>query len=198
MQLRRSLVTATVAVTLAFSLSACGAVDRIRGFDYATDRVYTPGAGTNDRTGEVDILGAAVVSAIPGQGTLIVTFVTSDQADGTAEAATLEGVSGTIVTGEGEGAVTGEVTAEEFTPVEIPANGYVNLADADEPIVLTGDFEAGNFLDLTFTFAHGQSTTFEVPVVSNFTGDWAGLDVSPGAEDAVAPEDHLTPSDSSH
>lgn len=192
MQLRRTLVTATAAVALAFSLSACGAVDRIRGFDYATDRDYTPAAGTNDRSGNVDLLGAAVVSAKEGQGTLVVTLASNPNSAGSE----LVEVAGTVTTNDGtDGA---PVTAEKFKPVEVVSNGLVNLAEEGGPIVLKGDFAAGSFLELTFTFSDGQSTTMPVVVVSNFTGDWAGLDVSPGAEDVEAPEDHRTLPDSSH
>ena len=75
MQLRRSarLLTATGALVLAASaLTSCG-------FDYATDRVYTPGAGTNDRDGSVDVLGAVVVSAEDGSGTLVASFSNDDE-----------------------------------------------------------------------------------------------------------------------
>ena len=47
MHLRRSLVAAASALALASTLSSCG-------FDYATDRVYTPAAGPIDRDATVD------------------------------------------------------------------------------------------------------------------------------------------------
>ena len=192
MQLRRTIVTATAAVALAFSLSACGAVDRIRGFDYATDRDYTPAAGTNDRSGNVDLLGAAVVAAKEGQGTLVVTLASNANS----EASQLVEVAGVVTVDDGSQG--GTVTASQFKPVGVPTNGLVNLVEEGGPIVVKGDFEAGNFLELTFTFSDGQATTMPVPVVSNFTGDWAGLDVSPGAEDVEAPEDHRVPAEPSH
>ncbi len=187
MQLRRSFVTASLAVALVLPLSACGAVDRIRGFDYATDSVYTPAAGTNDRSGNVDLLGAAVVAAQHGAGTLVVSLVNGD----TEASSELTGVTGTYTP---TGGSASEVTTEAFEPVEVPAKGLVNLADTETPIVVTGDFEAGNMLVLTFTFADGQTTSFDVPVVSNFHGDWAGLDRSPGAEDVEPPADAEAPS----
>ncbi|MGN0062629.1 MAG: hypothetical protein ACI379_00185 [Nocardioides sp.] len=193
MQLRRSLVTATVAVALVLPLSACGAVDRIRGFDYATDRDYTPAAGTNDRSGNVDILGAAVVSAAEGAGTLVVTLATNENAD----ASSLTGVSGTYTDADGN---SSPVEAKQFAPIEVPVGGLVNLAEADKPVLLTGEFSEGNMLTLTLTFSDGQTTEMPVPVVSNFTSDWTGLDRSPGAEDVEAPEDHRIPAEhgSSH
>ena len=74
MQLRRSarLLAAAGALLLAAPvLSSCG-------FNYATDRPYTPAAGTNDQDGDVDVLGAVVVSAEDGSGTLIATFSNND------------------------------------------------------------------------------------------------------------------------
>ena len=60
----RLLVTAAAVVALAAPLSSCG-------FDYATDRVYTPASGANNREGEVDVLSAVVVSAAEGSGTFV-------------------------------------------------------------------------------------------------------------------------------
>src|ERR1700752_1769155 len=45
-------------------LSACG-------FNYATDREYTPAAGLNYKSGTVDVLNALIVSSEEGSGTFI-------------------------------------------------------------------------------------------------------------------------------
>lgn len=151
--LPRKLALATAALALtAPLLSSCG-------FDYATDRVYTPAAGTNDRDGAVDVLGAVVVSTEPGSGT----FIASLSNNSTEEPATLEGV-----TGEG-------VKSAAFEPVEVPPGGLVNLADPKARIKVTGELEEGAFLDLTLTFDNGEEATLEVPVVPN-AGNYAGLD----------------------
>ena len=117
MQLRRSarLLAAAGALLLAAPvLSSCG-------FDYATDRVYTPGAGTNDQDAEVDVLGAVVVSAEDGSGTLITSFSNND-AD---EPATVDL--------DRRRRRRRRLTVGDFDPIEIPAGGLVNLADADDP-----------------------------------------------------------------
>jgi hypothetical protein len=159
MQLRRTprslAASATAVLALAVPLSSCG-------FDYATDREYTVTASTSNRDGVVDVLGAVVVSAEPGSGTFIASLSNND----TEEPQTLTGVSG-------EG-----ITAADFEPVEIAPGGLVNLADPPVGIVLTGDFEAGDFVELTFDFESGQRTTFELPVVLDDFGYWEGLDVS--------------------
>ena len=141
MLLRRQLAIAVGAVALAAPLSSCG-------FDYATDRPYTPGAATNDRSGQVDILGATVVSSEPGRGTLVVGFSNNSDSD--------------------ENAVTG-VTAEGFEiegfeTVELPPQGYEQLGE--QGVEVTGDYVAGNVLDLTFEFEDGEPITMEVPVVT--------------------------------
>lgn len=160
MQLRRPLATAVAVLATAASLSSC----KIAGMDYATDRVYTPGAGTNDRSGVVDVLSTVVVSGTPGSGTL----VTSLANNSTEEVHSLTGVSG-------EG-----LSPAEFEPIEVPADGLVNLADPAADIHLTGDFESGDFLRLTFEFNNGETATFNVPVVTDEDSDWAGLDTSGG------------------
>src|SRR3954452_17924372 len=86
MQLRRSarLLTAAGALLLAAPvLTSCG-------FDYATDRPYTPGAGTNDQSQKVDVLAAVVVSAEDGSGTLITSF-SNNTTDATATVTAIAG-----------------------------------------------------------------------------------------------------------
>ena len=158
MQLRRTLATTSLLIALTAPLSACG-------FNYATDRVYTPAAGSNDRDGVVDVLAAVVVSGQEGSGTFVATLSNGDTEDE---------IALTSVTGAGESAV--EVA--EFEPVAIGPGALVNLAQPPAPpIVLTGDFGAGNFLTLTLDFDNGESATLNVPVLDD-SGDYEGLDSS--------------------
>ena len=152
----RLLVTAAAVVALAAPLSSCG-------FDYATDRDYTPGSGANNREGEVDVLSAVVVSAAEGSGTFVASLSNGSEGE-----QTLTAVAGQDST----------VTAAEFEPVVIPPGGLVNLADPAADIVLTGDFKAGDFVPLAIDFGNGERISLNVPVVSNDTGYWEGLDAS--------------------
>src|SRR4051794_11310979 len=107
MQLRRSarlLTAAGVLLLAAPVLTSCG-------FDYATDRPYTPGAGTNDQDAHVDVLGAVIVSAEDGSGTLITSF-SNNKTD----------ASATVTAIAGSGADDG-LTVSSFDPIEIPAGG---------------------------------------------------------------------------
>lgn len=154
----RPLATAAAVLAFAVPLSSCG-------FDYATDRDYTPGSGANNREGTVDILSAVVVSAAEGSGTFVASFANNDEED----EQSVTGVSGE------EGAT---IEAADFEPVEIPPGGLVNLAEPPADIVLTGEFAAGDFVPLAVDFGNGERVTLNVPVVADDTGYWEGMDAS--------------------
>lgn len=157
MQLRRSFAMTALAVALTAGLSSCG-------FDYATDRVYTPGVGTNDREGVVDVLAAVVVSTEPGSGTFIASLSNNSLEE---DIALVE--------------VSGDFEPVTLEPVVVPAGDLVNFADPAADIKLTGDFEAGNFIELTLGFDNGESVVMDVPVVEN-AGEYADLDGPAPAE----------------
>jgi hypothetical protein len=140
------------ALALATVLSSCG-------FDYATDRVYTPAAGANEHGQDVDVLGAVVVSGQDGSGTFIASFASNDEAD--IESETVESLTGT-----GD---TPDLTFDEFEPIEIPPGQLVNIAD--EGIGVFGDFGPGGYVNL------------DVPVVAP-CDEFEGLDTSvPDSDD---------------
>ncbi|QIG44578.1 hypothetical protein G5V58_18905 [Nocardioides anomalus] len=138
------------------------------GFGKATDKVYTPAAGTNERTQDIKVLSAVVVSAQADSGTFIATF--SNSAD-SLDAVTFDGL-------EGAGEWT-DLQVGDVEQADIPARGYVNLAD-DGGVPIDGDFFPGDFMQLTMTFGNGQSTTMGVPVVYA-CDEWSGLDTSASA-----------------
>jgi hypothetical protein len=154
----RSFATAAAALALAAPLTSCG-------FDYATERDYTPAGGSNNREGVVDLLSAVVVSGAEGSGTFVASLANNDGS----EEQSLTGISG------GEGTT---IEAAEFEPVTVPADGLVNLADPPAGIVLTGEFTAGDFIPLTVDFGNGERISLNVPVVANDTGYWEGMDAS--------------------
>lgn len=165
MSLRSKVALAAGAFVLTPVLTSCG-------FDYATDALYTPAAGTNDRGDTISVLNALIVSSEPGSGTFIATLASSDLEQETA----LEEVGG-------------DVTARRFEPVEIPRGtaGVANLAD-DGGVKVTGDFAPGSFTTVTLTFDNGQVTELEVPVVAN-RGVYAGYD-GPAPEPTEDHDDH--------
>lgn len=160
MQLRMSarVLAAAGALALATTLSSCG-------FDYATDRVYTPGAGVNDRDAMVDVLGAVVVSAQDGSGTFIASFANNDQEN----AATVSSLAG-----------TGDDTSlqvDSFQPIQIDPGQLVNLA-TDGGVVVTGDqVRPGGHVMVEIGFGNGETAELDVPIVPPCY-EYEGLDKS--------------------
>jgi hypothetical protein len=170
--LRRKLAVAA-AVLVSPLVASCG-------FNVATDQVYTPGVGVNERAGSVDVLHALVVSGAEGSGTVIAGLANNDQETPDA----LMGVTGSSGT---------QVTPG--SPVEIPAGGFVQLAN-ETPISIEGqEITAGSFVTVTFEFERAQSVTVEVPVVER-TGDYAEIPVPSVAPTTSAPaEGHGSPTE---
>ena len=179
MQLRRSLrLTAGAVALLVPLLGSCG-------FDKATDRVYTPAAGINDRTGPVDVLSAVVVSAQPNSGTFIATLSNNSST----KSPTFDSFAG---------AEDEALTVGSAGPVEVAPRGYVNLADGDG-VSVQGQFEPGKVLTMTLGFEDGDSLTMDVPVVYACEW-WTGLDgsaasASPSASPSESPTESPTPSE---
>jgi hypothetical protein len=151
--------------------------------------VYTPAAGTNNRDGVVDVLSAVVVSAQPGSGTFIATLNNSSET----ETYTFEGLAGS---GEWQ-----DLTVAEVDPVELPPRGYADLSD-EGGVNVTGDFDAGQDVELTLSFDSGDSVTMEVPIVfacdefAGFDTTSGGSSESPEAEDSESPSPGEVPTES--
>ncbi len=162
---RRTLALATCVLALcAPALTSCG-------FDYATDRIYTPATGVNNREASVDVLGAVIVSAEEGSGVFIASFANND----TEESATVEAL---------EGVDQSQLTADDFSPVEVPPGGLVNLAD-DDGIEVSGEVAAGAFVPVALQLGDGERVQLDVPVVTN-CGYYEGLDGPASAEQCEA------------
>ena len=151
------LLAAGGALALATVLSSCG-------FNYATDRVYTPAEGINDRSTDVDVLGAVIGTGQEGSGPFIASFANNSQD----EPATVDSFEGA---GEDE-----SLEVEDFEAIEIQPGGMVNLAD-DGGVVLRGDFGPGDFVRVTLTFGDGQSAELDVPTTPPCY-EFEGLDTS--------------------
>ena len=156
---RRTTALASFALVLAPVLSSCG-------FDNATDRDYTPGVGANDRSGQAAVAAGVVVSGEDGEGVLIASF---------SNKSTTEAISLTDVTAE-------DITVEGVPELEIPQGGFHNLAEDKDPITLSGDFVAGNFVPVTLAFSNGEQVTIKMPVVRN-CGDYADVPGLRGGEE---------------
>lgn len=167
---RTSRLLCAGALVLAPALAACST-------DMPTDAIYTQAAGVNERTLDVDVLNAMVVSSEQGSGTLVMTLVNnlSDPVDGaTSHADRLTGV-------------TVDGASVRFSPVSVPAAGIAVIAAKNDAmpqavggIKVTGDFEAGEYVDLVLTFENAGEVELEVPVLLNEEGSYvAGQDGKP-------------------
>ena len=140
----------------------------------ATDKIYTPANAANNRDGRIDVLNAVIVSTTPGSGTFVASLVNNDTNAPGADKDAADQLVG----------LGGEVTAKLAKPVNVPAGGIaVMAAPSGEGIKVTGEFEAGEFVEVTLTFKNAEEpVTLEVPVVEN-SGDFAGQDGPAPAED---------------
>jgi hypothetical protein len=167
MPLRRTLALAACVLAVgAPALTSCG-------FDYATDRIYTPATGVNNREASVDVLGAVIVSAEDGSGMFVASFNNNDS---------LEPVSVEAL----EGVDQAQLSAGRFAPIEVPPDGLVNLAD-EGGIPVNGDVvTAGEFAEVALQFDTGERVEMDIPVVTN-CGYYEGLD-GPPSTDQCEPE----------
>lgn len=143
---RRNLALSIGALVLAIpGVSACG-------FNYATDREYTPGNGTNDLNGAVDVLNALIVSDEDGSGTFIASLSNNTQDEPISFDALSFGSNSTI-----------EVAP--FDPIEVAPQGLVNLGDG-QGIKVSGDIVQGDFIELSLAFSNGETADMDVLIVA--------------------------------
>ena len=107
-----------------------------------------------------------VVSTEPGSGTFIASLSNSDE-EADASLTELGLTDGTPI---------------EFEPVVVPKGGLVNLAEPPADLKLTGDFEAGDFVEVALGFDNGERVVMDVVVVEN-AGYYADLDGPAPAEE---------------
>ncbi|HET8560075.1 MAG TPA: hypothetical protein VFL69_06115 [Marmoricola sp.] len=148
------------------------------GFGYQTDQVYQPATGTDNRTGQVYILNAMVVTVDGGKGTFAGTLVNESP-----------------TRPDKMIAVTGPNLQGSQSQVPLPPNSSVNLAQSGQVWVSGPQVKPGGFVTMTFTFADGQSTQMAVPVISR-TGYYSDVAL-PGSRSAKSPSPSSSPTQSS-
>lgn len=151
---------AIAALLMAPVLTACG-------FSVQTDQVYQAAVGPNYRNGDVDILNALIVSGQDGSGTFAGTLVNTKNTDDQLDS------------------VTGPDITASRRPVDVPAAGVARLAESGALTLRGSGIEPGAYVQLTFAFSNGQTTTLKVPVVAA-EGDYAGVPLPGSAQTAAA------------
>ena len=154
----RLLAAAGALLLAAPVLSSCG-------FDYATDRAYTPGAGANDRDAKVDVLGAVVVCAEDGSGTFIASFSNND----TDEPATVSAIAGA---GD-DAALDDRRLRPDRDPGRAASSTSAAPTAADRRRPATS--RPATSSTLTFTFGNGEHRRAGRPDVAD-CDEYAGLD----------------------
>ncbi len=145
----------------------------------ATEQIYTPAQGVNDRDGKVDVLNAVIVSDGKDGGRLIAGLVNNDQVD----ADTLTGV--TVAEGDARVSVgQGEK--------QIPPSGLLQLADDDAAEILVSGVSPGRYARFTFSFANAEPATLNVPVVPAGE-DFADVEVPGQVTPSVTGAQEATP-----
>ena len=175
MHLRRTTALTAASLLLAVPmLSSCG-------FNYATDRPYTPAAGTNNRDGSVDVLGAVIVSAQDDSGTFIASLSNNDQQ----KSVDFESISG---------AGDSSLKFQDFPPRTIDPGAALNLSQ-DGGVPVTGTFKAGDVVKVSLSLSNGERVNMDVPVVAD-DGYFAGFDTSGSSSSSAQPSGSSSPSSS--
>ena len=157
------LASAGVLVLATATLSSCG-------FNFATDKVYTPAEGVNQRDSRVDVLNAAIVATADGKGTFVASL--SNNEVPVLENGSLTDVDDRLtgLAGVGDTALTADLE-----PVDVPGGGLVKLADGTG-IPVSGDaVQLGAFVEVELTFENADPVTMKIPVVAN-NRDFEGQD----------------------
>jgi hypothetical protein len=173
-RLGRSRLTATAfALCAAFAVSGCAA-----NFDAPTNEPYQPAAGISDRSGEVYAIDTLVVTDGSGNGTVVASLINQQQQNDA-----LEGYSASAGNGD---KIT---TAPLDQPIALPAypspDQNVQLATSGS-LRLSGNVEAGTFVNLTFTFANAAPVSVQAPVLNGGPGS-AYADVPVGPVSSASP-----------
>jgi hypothetical protein len=159
------LVSAGVLVLATATLSSCG-------FNFATDKVYTPAEGVNQRDGRVDVLNAVIVATEDGKGTFVASLANNETS--TFEGGQLSDVDDRLTGLAGAGDTT--LTAD-LKPVDVPGGALVKLADGTGIPVTGESIKLGDFVEVELTFENADPVTMKIPVVAN-NRDFEGQDGS--------------------
>ena len=142
--------SALAAFVLAAGLIATGCGT---GAGAQTAQVYDAAAGSNSRGGDVEVHNALFVDNEDDTATLSAALLNKGDANDT-----LTGV--TVANSDGEPV---ETTLAE--PIELEPDALYAAGKTAEVLLSGTNFEAGNFLTVTFTFTGAAEIAIDVPVV---------------------------------
>jgi copper(I)-binding protein len=176
---RRRRTAIAVLFACAPLVAACGA-----GFEAQTNQVYQPAVGVNDRSGEVFVINALLVTAGTGTGTVVASLINQSTEPDRLVAVVASATNGAPLDSTDLGAGI-ELPSQES--VQVADEGITVTAGADaatpgseEPSGVT----AGALVTLQFQFERAAVVEIEVPVVSNeseHSDVYVDVPVSPAA-----------------
>jgi hypothetical protein len=163
--LRRAVV---LAVVLAFALPLLAGCST--GFGARTDELYQPGPGLEERTSDIYIINAVIVTDGSGNGTLVAAFINQVRPGDRLLAASATSSTGKKLTVT---IVPGSLALRTQASVQVADSGAIRVNGSGSAPLLPGTVAS-----MTFTFARAKPITLRVPVVSN-TEQFTSVPVGP-------------------
>lgn len=157
-------------------LAGCGA-----GFDAQTNQVYQPAVGVNDRSSEVFVINALLVSDGSGTGTVVASLINQTTEPDRLLAVVASSTTGAPLEATDLGAGV-ELPPQE--PVQLSGEGISVTATTEAGDTGSGEaggVTVGSFVTLQFQFELASLVEVEAPVVSNEDPVYADITVSPPA-----------------
>jgi len=166
-----------VGLVAALVLTGCGT-----GRDAATQQVYDPGAGVNDRSSDVYVLNAVIVGNGEGRGTLSVSLLDKF--------------------GDGDELVQVEATNGAGQPIKVRqaiqplpiCTNRLTVLGPDGAVTFRGDFTDGETVDLALIFADAEPVRMQVPVWDRGSGWYDSIAETPAADASAQPCSEPSPS----
>jgi copper(I)-binding protein len=160
LRLHRACLLALVAATC-LALAGCST-----GFRDQTNQQYQAAAGISDRSHDVYVLNALVVTDGNGNGTMVGTLINQSKT-----ADTLQSVSATDAKGK-------TIATKLTSPVTLKPAQAVKLETGGAVRITSSALKAGYFINVTFSFASAAPVQVSIPVLVNGP-DYTAVPVGP-------------------
>ena len=159
---RRRRTTIALLAATAPLLVACGA-----GEDAQTNQVYQPAVGVNDRSGDVFVINALVVTDGSGSGTVVASLVNTATEDDALTEVVASATTGAPLEasdlGGGIDVAAGEAVQLADEGVAVSSTAVASGGDAEAE----GGVTAGSYVTLQFVFERASVVEVGAPVVSS-------------------------------
>jgi hypothetical protein len=179
---RRTAIALALLLVFAPLIAACGA-----GFEAQTNQVYQPAEGVNDRSGEVFVINALLVTDGTGTGTVVASLINQGSEPDRLVAVVASATNGAPLDssdlGEGLELLPQQPVQLAAEVISVTATTDAAESGSEEP----AGVEAGGFVTLQFQFERASVVELQVPVVakeSEHSDVYVDIPVSPPATPA--------------